>query len=134
MGQPVSYHIFLVFLCLHFMFRASFTASQTVWSLPGPGITDSTRITETRRRHLMETLSKDLEVVQILESRLGIELRWLEGGPECAAATKLVAMRKYQRSIDVLEGLIVSRIFELSKANRSQTGEFIVVVVLYTTD
>ena len=33
-------------------------------------------------------------------------------------------MRKYQRSLDNLEGLVVARIFELTKMNRSQTGEW----------
>ncbi|KAG2336258.1 hypothetical protein BDR05DRAFT_978821 [Suillus weaverae] len=34
----------------------------------------------------------------------------------------LVANQKYQRSLDQLEGLIVARIFELTKMNRSGTG------------
>jgi hypothetical protein len=32
-------------------------------------------------------------------------------------------MCRYQHCIDTLEGLVVARIFELTKMNRSQTGE-----------
>jgi hypothetical protein len=32
-------------------------------------------------------------------------------------------MRKYQQALDVLEGLIIARMFKLTKMNQSQTGE-----------
>jgi hypothetical protein len=35
----------------------------------------------------------------------------------------LVTMRKYQRALDHLEGLIVACMFELTKMNMSQTGK-----------
>jgi len=64
-----------------------------------------------------------LKAVQALELKLGIEQRWQPQSTEWQSAGKLVAMRKYQRALDILEGLIVSRMFELTKMNRSQTGE-----------
>ncbi|EGO04754.1 hypothetical protein SERLA73DRAFT_44436 [Serpula lacrymans var. lacrymans S7.3] len=45
----------------------------------------------------------------------------------------MVAMRKYQRALDHLEGLIVARIFELSKMNHSQTGEQLAQFVAIST-
>jgi hypothetical protein len=41
---------------------------------------------------------------------------------EWRAASELVGRRRYQRCLDNLEGLIVSRMFELTKMNMSQTG------------
>ena len=84
---------------------------------------DNTRVIETRRRHAIENRDKDLSAVQALEVRMGIIERWIPGSPEGNEAAKLLHMRKYQRALDVLEGLVVARVFELSKMNRSQTGK-----------
>jgi hypothetical protein len=88
-----------------------------------PGTKDNTRVIETRRRHVIENHDKNLKAVQALEMRMEITLRWVAGSAECRDAAKLLHMRKYQRTLDVLEGLVVARIFELSKMNRSQTGK-----------
>ncbi|KAH7905910.1 hypothetical protein BJ138DRAFT_1226137 [Hygrophoropsis aurantiaca] len=77
---------------------------------------------EATRRHALERYDNTLKVVQDLESRLGIERRWTSSDPEWQSAGKLVANRKYQRALDALEGLIVGRLFELSKMNRAGTG------------
>jgi hypothetical protein len=58
----------------------------------------------------------------VLELKLDITQRWEPEGEEWQQTGRLVAMRKYQRTLDVLEGLIVARMFELTKMNRSQTG------------
>lgn len=84
---------------------------------------DNTRKTETARRHAIEDRDKDLKAVQVLEGKLGIQDRWVAGSPEWEEAGRLVAMRKYQRALDSLESLVVARLFELSKMNRSQTGD-----------
>jgi hypothetical protein len=34
-----------------------------------------------------------------------------------------IHVRTYQRAVDKLEGLVVQRLFELTKANVSQTGK-----------
>ena len=62
--------------------------------------------------------------MQALELKLDISERWQPESEEWQCTGRLVAMQKYQRALDVLEGLIVVRMFELTKMNRSQTGEF----------
>ena len=81
-----------------------------------------TKSLETAHRHALEHYEKDLRVVQDLEIRLGIVDRWEPGTPEWQRAGELVSMRRYQRALDHLEGLIVARMFELTKMNMSQTG------------
>jgi hypothetical protein len=77
---------------------------------------------ETARRHALEHYEKDLRVAQDLETRLSIVKHWEPGSPEWQRAGELVSMRRYQRALDHLEGLIVARMFELTKMNMSQTG------------
>jgi hypothetical protein len=80
------------------------------------------RNAETKRRHAIENHAKDLLTVQQLEEKLEIESRWMPTSAEWRAASELVGRRRYQRCLDNLEGLIVSRMFELTKMNMSQTG------------
>ncbi|KAH7904896.1 hypothetical protein BJ138DRAFT_1138426 [Hygrophoropsis aurantiaca] len=77
---------------------------------------------EATRRHAIERYDASVKIVQDLEKRLGITHRWTPEDPEWQSAGKLVANRKYQRALDTLEALIVSRLFELSKMNRAGTG------------
>jgi hypothetical protein len=49
---------------------------------------------------------------------------WVAGNAECNDAAKLLHMCKYQQALDILEGLVVARMFELGKMNHSQTGMF----------
>ena len=58
-----------------------------------------------------------------LETKMNIAVRWVEGSAAWEDAAKKVKMRTYQRCIDSLEGLIVVRMFELTKMNMSQTGK-----------
>jgi len=81
---------------------------------------------ETARRHTLERYKKDLKVAQDLETRLGIVECWESGSPEWQKAGELISMRWYQRALDYLEGLIVARMFELTKMNMSQTGAYII--------
>jgi hypothetical protein len=90
------------------------------------GSRDITKSLETARRHTLERYEKDLKVAQDLETRLGIVERWESGSPEWQKAGELVSMRRYQRALDHLEGLIVARMFELTKMNMSQTGAYII--------
>ena len=84
-----------------------------------------TRRKEALRRHALENHEKDLKCVQDLERRLNISIRWKPGDAEWQHTGRLVANREYQRALDRLEGLIVARIFELSKMNRAGTGKFL---------
>ncbi|KAG1888972.1 uncharacterized protein F5891DRAFT_1216814 [Suillus fuscotomentosus] len=63
-----------------------------------------------------------IKVVQALECKLEVEKRWTPEDPQWQKVGRLVANRKYQRALDRLEGLIVARIFELTKMNRAGTG------------
>lgn len=86
------------------------------------GERDYTASLETARRHALEKSLKYLQTVHMLEKKMGVRERWNPGGLEWKAAAKRVVMRRYQRCIDVLEGLVVARMFELTKMNMSQTG------------
>ncbi|KAE9407449.1 hypothetical protein BT96DRAFT_954511 [Gymnopus androsaceus JB14] len=83
---------------------------------------DHTRRIETQRRHAMENRDDLKKEVQSLEMRLEIKERWVSGSEEWEKTKKLVGMAKYQRALDKLEGLIVARLFELTKLNMSRTG------------
>ncbi|KAJ6569306.1 hypothetical protein B0H19DRAFT_939602, partial [Mycena capillaripes] len=83
----------------------------------------ATRRIETQRHHALEQQSKALDMVQDLELRLGISARWVEGDDGWVAAAALVRRRRYQCALDNLEGLIIARIFELSKCHMSETGK-----------
>jgi hypothetical protein len=62
------------------------------------------------------------EQLQRVEERLEICERWTPGSPEFEKASKYMRIRTYQRAVDKLEGLVVQRLFELTKANTSETG------------
>jgi len=106
----------------NFICRSDATAISNTWSTSTPGAKDNTRTMETRRRHAIENRDKDLATVQALELKAGIAEHWTRGSAECHEAAALLHMHKYQRVLDVLEGLVVAHVFELSKMNRSQTG------------
>ncbi|KAH7918250.1 hypothetical protein BV22DRAFT_1024902 [Leucogyrophana mollusca] len=77
---------------------------------------------ETARRHALDNYENVLKVVQSLEIKLEVTRRWVPDDPEWQNAGRLVANRKFQRALDTLEGLIVARLFELTKMNRAGTG------------
>ncbi|KAJ7832527.1 hypothetical protein B0H14DRAFT_3087771 [Mycena olivaceomarginata] len=81
-----------------------------------------TRRLETQRRHAVEVAVKSLAAVQDLEVKLDITTRWVPGCEEWDRAAKLVGNRRYQRALDQLQGLVVARLFELTKVNMSGTG------------
>jgi len=83
---------------------------------------DTTASAETAHRHALELQKRDLTAVQVLENKLNIVRRWERGSLEWQAAAEKVSMRTYQHCIDILEGLVVAWMFELTKMNRSQTG------------
>jgi hypothetical protein len=84
-----------------------------------------TRRMETKRRHTLEVTAKSLGAVQDLELRLGITTQWKPGSDAWVKAAKMVSSRRYQRALDQLQGLVVARMFELSKVNMSGTGKFL---------
>ena len=62
--------------------------------------------------------------------QLGIINQWDLRGLKCEAAMKLVLMHKYQQCLNTFEGLVVTRIFELTKMNWSQTGGSSTILLL----
>jgi len=83
---------------------------------------------ETSRRHAQEIERKDLLIVHVLETKLNINRRWTPEDKEWQETAIMVGKRRYQRCLDSLEGLIVSRMFELTKMNMSQTGKLLVML------
>ena len=81
-----------------------------------------TQSIETACRHAIEAHQKNLQAVQVLEKKMGITSRWEPESVEWKAAAEKVVKRRYQRCIDNLEGLVVARMFELTKMNMLQTG------------
>jgi hypothetical protein len=115
-------------LCVSFILfsRRKLAAANDIWSnltAATLGERDYTASLETSRRHALENHSKHLQAVQMLERKMNIRERWEPGTLEWKAAAEKVVMRRYQRCIDVLEGLVVARMFELTKMNMSQTGK-----------
>lgn len=109
--------------------RLVLDAVRNIWNVTTPaalssGARDSTRSLETERRQALEKYEKNRELAFDLERKLGIVVRWTRGSVEWEHAKNLVANRKYQRALDHLEGLIVARMFELTKMNMSQTGAY----------
>ncbi|KAJ7635425.1 hypothetical protein B0H17DRAFT_1149699 [Mycena rosella] len=81
----------------------------------------ATRRLKTQRRHATELYEKVLLAVQELERQMAIAIWWLPESEEWKAAAIMVGWR-YQRALDELQGLIISRMFELTKMNMSGTG------------
>ncbi|KAF7761157.1 hypothetical protein Agabi119p4_10566 [Agaricus bisporus var. burnettii] len=100
-------------------------------TLPAPGIlagppsklSARKSTPEKQLKHAEEQEQRLLDKVQFLEQRLELEgERWTESSPGFQQAAVLVSKRRYQRSLDELEQLVVSRVFELTRMNLSQTG------------
>ncbi|KAJ3749419.1 hypothetical protein DFH05DRAFT_1593958 [Lentinula detonsa] len=85
---------------------------------------ESLFLTEREMEKEQEMEAKLLGDIQSFEDWLGLrrDQRWQQGSTEWKEAEELVYMAKYQKSLDRLEGLIVARIFELSRMNISGTG------------
>jgi hypothetical protein len=119
-------HFLVVFMLTSY--RKKLEAARQVWINSTPdkmSQRDTTRLQETQRRHALEERDKLLCVVHDLELKLGITERWQRGSAKWSATKKMVANRTYQRCLDRLEGLVVARMFELTKMNQSKTGMFI---------
>jgi hypothetical protein len=58
------------------------------------------------------------------ECQLGIDICWTPDDPQYMAALRYLNNRTFIRVVEHLEGLVVQRLFELSKANLASTGEF----------
>jgi hypothetical protein len=84
----------------------------------------ATRHVEAQRRHALEVEVRARAAVHDLELRLAVAARWVPGDEKWVAVSVMVHKRRYQRALDHLQGLIISRMFELAKCNLSGMGEF----------
>ncbi|KAF8572998.1 hypothetical protein K439DRAFT_1564199, partial [Ramaria rubella] len=57
-----------------------------------------------------------------LEQKLEIQITWTPDSPEWKEMQKYLQARTYRRTLNILEGLVVVRLFELTKVNQSGTG------------
>ena len=74
------------------------------------------------RDHAFESLQTVQAMLQKAELDHDIKQRWSKDSPEYINASRYLATREYQKSLNKLEGLVVQRLFELSKAGLSGTG------------
>jgi hypothetical protein len=59
-----------------------------------------------------------------IERQLKIEKRWPADDPRYLDALKYIDNRTFIGAVERLEGLVVQRLFELSKANLAATGVY----------
>lgn len=119
------------------LYRTKLASLRNEWVSFAPGETSSVtrqhgsrqkQTPEMQLRHATENHQRALAAVQDLEVKLSVETRWTNGSEEWTAAAVLTSQRRYQRCLDELEALVVSRIFELTRMNLSQTGEHALIV------
>lgn len=67
-----------------------------------------------------------------IERQIGIEERWSAEDPRYLEALKYISNRTFIGAVERLEGLVVQRLFELSKANLAATG-VCVFLIKYTS-
>ena len=100
-------------------------ATEQAWRIlmptTSPDYINNTRTEETKQQHAQEQVQKDLLSVQGPEMKLGIVKRWTPD-EEWKSASMLIVHHWYQHCLDMLEGLIVARMFELAKMKIAGTG------------
>ena len=67
-----------------------------------------------------------------MEGHLDVGIQWTRESAEYLHASEYLQRRTYQCAVDKLEGLVVQRLFELTKANVSQLGTVINYLLSYT--
>ncbi|KAJ7609640.1 hypothetical protein FB45DRAFT_1038738 [Roridomyces roridus] len=83
-----------------------------------PGV----RKEDVARRHAKDRVDRDREAVRELERLLEVSQTWTESSPKWSETVVAIQRRDYQAALNALELVVVERIFELTKVNRSQTG------------
>ncbi|KAF8181741.1 hypothetical protein K438DRAFT_2169043 [Mycena galopus ATCC 62051] len=74
------------------------------------------------RRHAIEQRDRDLELVQDLELKLGVEVRWIPTSIEWMIAADSIRNHRYQEALDQIEKVVVERLLEMTKIHASGTG------------
>ncbi|KAG1883627.1 hypothetical protein F4604DRAFT_1878911 [Suillus subluteus] len=83
---------------------------------------DSSRAIEAELASALRRLQLQMNVVDDFERCHGINEHWVSSDPWYIQAHKYCSQCRFTRVIEELEGLVVQRLFELSKANLSGTG------------
>ncbi|THU97173.1 hypothetical protein K435DRAFT_663150 [Dendrothele bispora CBS 962.96] len=85
---------------------------------------DRTNALERAMCNEQEMEVKLIRDVQALEEALGIDPmdRWKEGSESWQKAEDMVNLHEYHKALERLEGLIIARLFELSRLNVAGTG------------
>ncbi|KAG1743564.1 uncharacterized protein EDB91DRAFT_1247062 [Suillus paluster] len=100
----------------------AFQGSSHLKAVPYDVQAKNTRNAESARWHALEDHERNLKLVQALKCKLEIEKCWTPHDAEWQKVGRLVANWKYQHALDRLKGLIIARIFELTRMNRAGTG------------
>ena len=77
---------------------------------------------EEKRAKGLDTLLVLEETAESFERKLSIHERWTPSCDEWLEAEERFTNREYHRILNELEGLVVSRLFELAKRNQAGTG------------
>jgi hypothetical protein len=85
------------------------------------GGSQTRKIEQARVRGLDRLLTLQ-KAVSDLEAKLGIAERWTPESNAWKEAVSMLHSHRYRRATDHLEGLVVARLFELTKAHQSMTG------------
>ncbi|KAK1232440.1 hypothetical protein PQX77_004416 [Marasmius sp. AFHP31] len=106
--------------------ESSLETAQREWLTMTPetfnATPDGTRRIEAHRWHALEQRN-DLKLeVQALEIKMAIKERWAPGTASWKRVDAMARVADFQKAVDKLEGLIVARLFELTKMNMSGTG------------
>ncbi|KAK1234649.1 hypothetical protein PQX77_002152, partial [Marasmius sp. AFHP31] len=102
--------------------RARISAGRSVFINHTESNTQSTHDLERSVRQAQETELTLLGEVHFYENRLKVDQRWEEGSEDWNRAKTMADMKDYREAVDKLEGLVVARIFELSKMHMAGTG------------
>lgn len=78
---------------------------------------------EEAARNGLDSLLALQNAARRLEDKLVVTKRWTETCDDWKRVDISIAERDYRKAIDRLEGLVVARLFELSKMNQAGTGE-----------
>jgi len=84
---------------------------------------DCSKAFEAEHSAILRRYELQLNVVADFERRHGIAQRWTPAHPEYIKAAKYSQERRFVRVVEDLEGLVVQRLLELSKANLAGTGK-----------
>ena len=74
----------------------------------------------------MGRLERAARVVDDVERLLGVKTRWQRGDAEYRKMLEYISNKKFIRVVEELEGLIVSRLMELDKANLAGLGMWLI--------